>query len=81
MNKPRLILADEPTGNLDPSSSEKILQLLKQVNRQEKTTILMATHNLELIKKEPARVLVIEKGHLVNDIPKEEVSRLFGRTA
>lgn len=78
MNNPNLILADEPTGNLDPVSSENILRLLHRVNIQEKTTILMVTHNLDLIKKAPGRVIVINKGRIVKDIPKDKVAEMLG---
>jgi len=70
MNKPQVILADEPTGNLDPSSSERILKLLHFVNRDEKATVVMVTHNIQLIKKVPSRVIMIDKGKIVKDIPK-----------
>lgn len=78
MDNPNLILADEPTGNLDPVSSENILRLLHRVNTQEKTTILMVTHNLDLIKKAPGRVIVINKGRIVKDIPKDKVAEMLG---
>ena len=50
MNRPRIILADEPTGNLDPKNSRGILELLQELRQQEKKTILMVTHNRELTK-------------------------------
>lgn len=78
MNQPKIILADEPTGNLDPASSENILKLLHNINTKEGTTIIMVTHNMELIKKAPGRVLIINKGRIVKDIPKEEISKVMG---
>lgn len=57
LNQPELILADEPTGNLDPETSEEIMHLLIAVAKEEKSAILMATHDLNMVKKFPARVL------------------------
>ena len=56
VNNPELILADEPTGNLDPETSEKIMHLLKSVCDEEKT-VIMATHDFDIINKYPARVV------------------------
>ena len=56
VNNPELILADEPTGNLDPETSEKIMHLLKSV-AEEKKTVIMATHDFDIINKYPARVV------------------------
>tara|TARA_Y100000389_G_scaffold163362_1_gene166593 strand:+ start:742 stop:1410 length:669 start_codon:yes stop_codon:yes gene_type:complete len=56
INDPELIIADEPTGNLDPETSEKIMHLLKSVANKEKT-VIMATHDFDIINKYPARVV------------------------
>ena len=56
INDPELIIADEPTGNLDPETSEKIMHLLKSVADEEKT-VIMATHDFDIINKYPARVV------------------------
>ncbi len=56
VNDPELIIADEPTGNLDPETSEKIMNLLKSVANDEKT-VIMATHDFDVINKYPARVV------------------------
>lgn len=61
VNEPLLVLADEPTGNLDPETSFEILELLKKINNRG-TAILLATHNYELLKKSNARVLQLENG-------------------
>jgi len=61
LNTPRLILADEPTGNLDEETSHEIMRLLFQINRRG-TAIIMVTHNLQLIRRFPARVITIENG-------------------
>ena len=59
LNNPNIILADEPTGNLDPIKSEKIIKLLKEIN-QKGTTILIATHDYNIIKKYPAHTFKCE---------------------
>ncbi len=61
LNNPKVILADEPTGNLDPESSDIIMQLLLKLS-QNGRTVLMATHNYSLLKKYPSRVLMCEGG-------------------
>ncbi len=62
INSPQLILADEPTGNLDPVTSAEIMQLLVDINRQTSTTMLIATHDFMMIDRFPARVIVCENG-------------------
>jgi len=59
LNNPEIILADEPTGNLDPETSESILQVLKEINSEGKT-IVMATHDYMIIQKFPARKIIFE---------------------
>lgn len=59
INDPILILADEPTGNLDPETSKQIMEILRDINARG-TAVLVATHNYELVKKFPARVLKIQ---------------------
>ena len=61
LNDPELILADEPTGNLDPSTSAEIMEVLKDINNNG-TTILIATHDYDIISKFPAKTLRIEDG-------------------
>ena len=62
LNSPKLILADEPTGNLDPETSDEIMQLLFHISRDYNTTILMATHDYIVINKFPARTIKTERG-------------------
>jgi len=62
LNSPKLILADEPTGNLDPETSDEIMQLLFQIGRDYGTAIIMATHDYIVINKFPARTLKTEGG-------------------
>ncbi len=66
INNPALILADEPTGNLDPVTSAEIMQLLLEINSQTRTTMLISTHDFMMIDKFPARVVVCENGTLVD---------------
>jgi cell division transport system ATP-binding protein len=67
LNSPKLILADEPTGNLDPETSDEIMQLLFNICREISTTIIMATHDYIVIKKFPARMLKTEKGRVFDN--------------
>jgi cell division transport system ATP-binding protein len=64
---PDVILADEPTGNLDTKTSFQILDLLRSINNERGTTIFMATHNDKIIESSDERVLVIERGKLIED--------------
>ncbi len=64
LNKPELILADEPTGNLDPETSEEIMQLLIAVAKEENTAILMATHDIQMVQKFPGRILKVLDGEI-----------------
>ena len=65
LNNPDLILADEPTGNLDPETSKEIMTLLKNISKENGTAILMATHDLSMVKEFPARVLGVQEGQLL----------------
>ncbi|AMQ56095.1 cell division ATP-binding protein FtsE [Algoriphagus sanaruensis] len=65
LNNPSILLADEPTGNLDPDVADGIFKLFQEINKQG-TAILMATHNHELLRKFPYRVLKCEKGKLLD---------------
>ena len=66
VNQPRILLADEPTGNLDVAHSQEIVRLLERIN-QTGTTVLMATHNLNLVEQFPHRVVSLEHGRIVKD--------------
>lgn len=65
LNEPSILLADEPTGNLDPDVADGIFKLFQEINKKG-TAILMATHNHELLRKFPYRVLKCEKGKLLD---------------
>lgn len=66
VREPFILLADEPTGNIDPAGSEEIIEILKEINTSG-TAVLMATHQMELIKKLPRRVVTIDEGRIVED--------------
>lgn len=70
---PPLLLADEPTGNLDPELSRDLFGLFREVSAQG-TTVLIASHDLELIRRTRKRVLVLSNGRLADDIPASEES-------
>lgn len=67
LNSPKLILADEPTGNLDPETSDEIMQLLFHISRDYGTAIVMATHDYIVINKYPARTVRTEKGKVIDN--------------
>ena len=67
-NKPKVLIADEPTGNLDPEKSEEIIALLERINREEGTTILMVTHDKELVEKHKKRTILLQDGYIVADL-------------
>ena len=71
VNKPQYILADEPTGNLDPENSWEIMKLLEKVNEQG-TTVIVVTHNMEIVKAMNKRVITMKKGVKVEDSKGEE---------
>ena len=71
VNNPPLLLADEPTGNLDPETAKEIMGLLERINRLG-TTVIVATHAKELVNKMRKRVLTLENGRLVSDTEKGE---------
>ncbi|WP_223065925.1 cell division ATP-binding protein FtsE [Paenibacillus caui] len=71
VNNPTVIIADEPTGNLDPETSWEIMQLLDEINFRG-TTIVMATHNKDIVNTMRKRVIAIEQGTIVRDQPRGE---------
>ena len=66
VNDPILLIADEPTGNLDPETSWEIMDIFREVNKSG-TTIVMATHDREIVDQMEKRVIAIEHGHIVRD--------------
>src|SRR6476469_4195855 len=67
LNSPRLILADEPTGNLDPQTSDEIMQLLFHIAKDFGTTVVMATHDYIVVQKFPARMIRTERGRMIDN--------------
>ena len=67
LNSPKLILADEPTGNLDPETSDEIMQLLIQISKDYGTTVMMATHDYRVVNKFSARMLRTEGGKVYDN--------------
>ncbi len=72
VGRPAVLIADEPTGNLDPQLAVEIMGLFAQF-QQVGTTVLIASHDLRLIKRMKKRVVVLDHGHMVDDVPAQEV--------
>ena len=66
-NRPKVLIADEPTGNLDPAKSDEIMDLLQEINQRYGTTVVMITHDITLVNKYRKRTIVLEQGHIVAD--------------
>lgn len=66
VNDPKLLLCDEPTGNLDPERSMEIMKVLDDINKSRGTTIIMATHDKEIVNNMKKQVITLKDGHLVN---------------
>ncbi|MEY3323934.1 MAG: hypothetical protein RL316_146 [Bacteroidota bacterium] len=75
LNSPKLILADEPTGNLDPETSDEIMRLLFHISRDYNTTVVMATHDYIVVQKFPARMIRTEQGK-VEDVSSVSVQAI-----
>jgi cell division transport system ATP-binding protein len=71
LNDPILILADEPTGNLDPETSREILDILTKINKRG-TAILVATHNYEIVKRMNTRIIKLENGRAFKAVVKKK---------
>ena len=69
VGKPQVILADEPTGNLDPEAAFEILKLFKEINLSQ-TTVIVATHNVDLVDKFKERVIELKHGQIIRDAKK-----------
>ena len=67
VNKPKLLICDEPTGNLDPKASMEIMDVLDTINKELGTTIIMATHDKEMVNRMKKRVIVLDSGVLSED--------------
>ncbi len=70
VNRPKLLICDEPTGNLDPDTSKEIMKVIEGINKDLGTTIIMATHDRDIVNRMKKRVLLIEHGILAGDYAK-----------
>ncbi len=70
VNEPKLLLCDEPTGNLDPEMSLEIVKLIESINKETKTTVVMATHDKEIVNKMKKHVVVLKDGRLIKEYEK-----------
>ena len=69
VNRPAILLCDEPTGNLDPANSAEIMKILNQVNKQG-TTVLVVTHNMEIVQQMKKRTITMSEGKIISDLEK-----------
>ena len=67
VNNPKVLICDEPTGNLDPETSMEVMKVIDEINKKLGTTIIMATHDKDIVNKMKKRVIVIEKGLIKKD--------------
>ncbi len=72
VNEPKILLCDEPTGNLDPEKSIEIMKVLNTINTTLGTTVVMATHDREIVNRMKKRVVILKEGRLVKDVEKGE---------
>lgn len=70
VNNPKLLICDEPTGNLDPERSKEIMEILDAINKEMGTTIIMATHDKDIVNRMKKRVVALKDGRLVKDVEK-----------
>ena len=67
VNEPKLLICDEPTGNLDPKTSKEIVKVIKNINEEMGTTVIMVTHDKEIVNSMKKRVITLENGVITND--------------
>jgi cell division transport system ATP-binding protein len=67
LNQPVLLIADEPTGNLDPETSDDVLVLMRNLAKQHNTAVLCATHDYRILQNFPARIVRVQNGKLIDD--------------
>jgi cell division transport system ATP-binding protein len=67
INRPVLIIADEPTGDLDPENTDRVIEILDTVHREQQATVMFATHNVEVVNRLGRRVVRLEGGRVVSD--------------
>lgn len=66
-NHPKVLIADEPTGNLDPEMSKEIMDLLEKINKEENTTVVMVTHDSTVVNRNKKRTIALENGRIISD--------------
>lgn len=67
-NRPKLLICDEPTGNLDPEKASEIIDLLERINNEEDTTIIMVTHDQNVVNARKKRTIALREGHMASDM-------------
>jgi len=67
VSSPEVVMADEPTGDLDPKTARSVVELLEKINKDDKTTVIMATHNASIVNHFKKRVIVLDKGKIIKD--------------
>jgi putative ABC transport system ATP-binding protein len=72
MNQPKILFADEPTGNLDAETAESIVKLIFNLNSMNRTTLILVTHDRELTEQAD-RIITLKAGHLASDVSKSEL--------
>ena len=72
VNEPKVLICDEPTGNLDPETSKDIMKTINRINKELGTTVVMATHDRDIVDRMKKRVVTIEDGVKVSDVEKGE---------
>ena len=70
VNEPKLLICDEPTGNLDPKTSKEIVKVINNINKEMRTTVIMVTHDKEIVNSMKKRVITLEHGVLIKDTMK-----------
>ena len=70
VNEPKVLICDEPTGNLDPKKSKEIVKVINSINKEMGVTVIMVTHDKEIVNSMKKRVITLEKGVLKNDTKK-----------
>lgn len=73
VNEPKLLICDEPTGNLSPEMSMEIVKILEEINKELETTIIMVTHNIKIVNELKKRVIILKEGRLIKDYPEGSV--------
>ena len=70
VNEPKVLICDEPTGNLDPDTSKEVMDVIESINKEMQTTIVMATHDKDIVNRMKKRVLVIDNNTIAGDYEK-----------